>query len=114
MSRRCTNVQGVFSVRLVVAARSLAQYKDLVAVAINLSLLHMDLSCQSAHTTVGFDDNKGIAAFSLWRKKMHLSSPDFPLQSFSTCQSILSYSHHAGLHSNVADFAVLYVISIKT
>lgn len=73
MSRRCTNVQGVFSLRLleVVAAGSLLQYKDLVAVAINLSLLHMDLSCQSAHTTVEFDDNKGIAAFPLWRKKMH-------------------------------------------
>lgn len=69
---------------------------------------------QGAHTTVAFDDNKGIAAFPLWRKKMRVSSADFSLQSFSTCQSILSHSRHAGLHTNAADFVVLYMISIQT
>lgn len=45
---------------------------------------------------------------------MRLTSADFSLQSFSTCQSILSYSRHAGLHTSVADFVVLYMISVKT
>lgn len=47
-------------------AWSSLQYKDLVAVAINLGR-------QSAHMTGGFDDKKGIAAFPLRRKKNALN-----------------------------------------